>query len=708
MKCQSLSCLAILALVAAAAGADDTTPVEKVVNMLTDLKGHLVADGKSEEQTYNKYACWCEKTSARKASDITEAENELRAVGQQILKLKGQVDTLTAEIKELNENLEENNEEQEQATALRAKQNAKYQEMTAETKEAIAALEKAIEVLGKGSSALLQTDTAMQAMSAVQSVLDKLPTEGLADNDHMSLLSEFSKNGADAKYAPQSATIQGILTDMYNTFATNVEDATKTEASQNHEYEDLMDSLKKEAANMNKVKSRKEDEKAGAESDLADATATYDETQDSMKADIKFFDEANSACDAKHEEWTVRQKMRAEELAGVEKALEFLTSDEARDLFAKSIKPGVEAASFLQIADSVEAVSVKAYGMLKVQATKTKSLRLASLAVQVRTAKVGHFDEVIKAIDEMIGTLNEEGAADRDKKNQCNEEYQSIAKTLADLEWKIKNNDATIDKKERLIDMRTKEKEETIEQIEEANKYQKDITDDRKAENDAFIQAKQDDEAAIKLLNMAKDALTAFYDKNDEKLGKIQGTFLQADPAFAVSEDQAPEAKLSGKGNRKGLSKGIVSLMEYVIQDLEDEVTNGKKDEAKNQASYEAAMQTSDELLADLKSKVSSLEDMIAKRGQEKTEEKNDRNKNIEDHDAETSYKNKIKPDCDWIKSNFDGRATGRAAEMSGLVSAKEFLAGKTSLLQLKVEVPVKPHTVSEDKLAGIRFLGVQ
>jgi len=328
------------------------------------------------------------------------------------------------------------------------------------------------------------------------------------------------------------------------------------------------------------------------------------------------------------------------------------------------------------------------------------------LAVSVRTAKAGHFDAVMKAIDDMVTTLNEEGEADRAKKNQCNDEYQKIAQTLGDLDWKIKNNEATIDKKEKLIELRTQEKQETIDQINDTMDYQRKITDTRKEEHDAFKQAKSDDQAAIELLNMAKDALTAFYDKN-AKLGKIQGNLLQADPAFAVSEDQAPEAEFSGKGNRKGMSKGIVSMMDMIIQDLEDEVSNGGKNEAKSQASYEGEMNTSDELLKNLHATESNLVDIIAKRGEEKTEENLDMGANTKDRNAEQDYKDKITPDCDWIKKNFTPRSEARAAEMNGLVSAKEFLAGKSSLLQLKVEAPVNAHEVSDDKLAGIRFLGV-
>jgi hypothetical protein len=282
---------------------------------------------------------------------------------------------------------------------------------------------------------------------------------------------------------------------MYTTFASNLEEATMTEAKQNKNYEKLTATMQMEAIDMNTIKARSADEKAEAESDLADATATYDTTTDQMKSDIKFFDETRDACDNKHKEWTLREKMREQELAGVEKAMEFLSSDEARDLFAKSIQPGV---GFLQIKeDDSQAATFKAYGMLKAMATKSKSLRLASLAVRVRTTKAGHFDKVIKAIDTMIGTLNDEGAADRAKRNQCKEEYQNVAQTVGDLDWKLKNNEATIDKIDETISLRSKEKQETIDQINDTNDFIKKISDDRKAANEEFIENKKLDKAAV-------------------------------------------------------------------------------------------------------------------------------------------------------------------------------------------------------------------
>merc|ERR1719220_1861302 len=79
-----------------------------------------------------------------------------------------------------------------------------------------------------------------------------------------------------------------------------------------------------------------------------------------------------------------------------------------------------------------------------------------------------------------------------------------------------------------------------------------------------------------------------------------------------------------------------------------------------------------------------NLEETIAKREQDKTDEHKDMGINIQEKMDELEYKAKIKPDCDWIIGAFKERETARAAEMNGLQTAKEYLAGAKvpSLLQ--------------------------
>merc|ERR1719281_406532 len=145
-----------------------------------------------------------------------------------------------------------------------------------------------------------------------------------------------------ARYAPQSLTIQGILKDMYSTFSTDLEAATDKEATSNRDYELFIKEKSAELAALKMAKKSREEQKAEAEVKLADATTLYDDTDKQKAADIEFFDATKEACLAKSDEWNTRKALREEELAGITEALEILTTDEARELFASAIKVGKE------------------------------------------------------------------------------------------------------------------------------------------------------------------------------------------------------------------------------------------------------------------------------------------------------------------------------------------------------------------------------
>merc|ERR1719253_2466191 len=197
--------------------------------------------------------------------------------------------------------------------------------------------------------------------------------------------------------------------------------------------------------------------------------------------------------------------------------------------------------------------------------------------------------------------------------------------------------------------------------------------------------------------------MAKYYKKNGIDMGPIQGSakaMLQAEPVFERSADDAPDATFSSKGNNKNASKNILQLFAYIIEDLYDEISNGKKAEAKSQEEFEEEKATAEKLVDDLTEKIVTLEGIIAKRQEDKEEENKDMKENNKDRDAELKYEAKIKPDCDWILKAFDQRADARAAEMGGLTTAKEFLAGKTALLEQSTKF-------DDAKLPSIGFLGI-
>merc|ERR1719313_2356436 len=99
-----------------------------------------------------------------------------------------------------------------------------------------------------------------------------MPGTGGMMAEKIALLGEFAEGSSKGKYAPQSATIQGILKDMYETFATDLESATNTEATRNREYETFIAIKAEELAELEATKAKKEEEKADAEANLAETT----------------------------------------------------------------------------------------------------------------------------------------------------------------------------------------------------------------------------------------------------------------------------------------------------------------------------------------------------------------------------------------------------------------------------------------------------
>merc|ERR1712079_753046 len=510
------------------------------------------------------------------------------------------------------------------------------------------------------------------------------------------------------------------LRDMYENFARGVQEATNTEATQNRNYEEFMEEKAKELADLEADKADKEEKKTKAEEALADTTQEYDDTEAQMKTDIEFFDETKKSCKEKHDEWVERSSLRDQEIDGVAKAIEILSTDEARELFESSIKAGKEVkaddsydtgtvTSFLQkSAGKTAEGSAAAYHKLRDAARKTHSLRLAALAVRVQGTKAGHFDEVIAAIDEMIKTLKEEDLADIAKRDQCKDEYTKIASVIGEVTWLIEKNEAKIDKLMTTIEELEAEKAKTIEEIAAVEAHMKEITKVRKEENAEFLKNKEDDQNVIKLLAKARTALTKYYKKNDIELGPIQGgvkdVLMQEDPEFAISEDQAPEAVFSSKGKRKNETKDIVSIMTMLIEDVADEIKNAMKAEEEATLAWEAQMATAEKLKKELITKKVNLEVMIAKKEDELQAEKADKKKNEGDLKDEEDYKASIKPDCDWILKAFAERAEKRAAELDGLFGAKEYLVGyKPSLLERRAT-----KAFNDDKLPGLKFLALQ
>merc|ERR1719262_951130 len=411
----------VLGAVVPWAAATSQSPISRVVELIEELKAKVEADGKAEQKLYDKFACWCEKTLARKAAAIDAAKETIEKTQQEIIELKGKLGELGATIAQLEKEIAENEEARKEATEIRDKEHEDYVAEKTESEQCIGALEQAIKVLtGAGTKKALETLQEAELLSVVagvRGVLRRVPASHQISDSDLHTVQDFVANpdhfinkesfsGAQVEnpfgdYAPASTQIQGILKGMYDSFTGDLEKANAEEADKQKAFEELMGTKLQEYETLVATLETKTKEKADAEKQLADDKVLLEETKAQLAADEKFFEETKAACKAKAAVWAERTRLRTEELQGMAKAIEILSSDDAKATFESSATTLVQVSSQVESKAQAKARS-DAYSKLKALVRQSGGgLRLAFLAAELRSG--GHFDKVIVMIDKMIG-----------------------------------------------------------------------------------------------------------------------------------------------------------------------------------------------------------------------------------------------------------------------------------------------------------------
>merc|ERR1719313_155347 len=148
------------------------------------------------------------------------------------------------------------------------------------------------------------------------------------------------------------------------------------------------------------------------------------------------------------------------------------------------------------------------------------------------------------------------------------------------------------------------------------------------------------------------------------------------DPEYTTSEDTAPSAEFSAASSGGSETGGILGIIENIKQDLEEEISASKDEEAKALQAYHDTEKESLDSLAAMKAKIASMEVDIADTTSLVADKQETWDDKKAQHDAVDSYLLSIKPECDWMDENFDLRKEARESEIEGLDDAKAKLAG--------------------------------
>merc|ERR1719387_3082529 len=136
-----------LATFAHSSSATSVTPVQKVLQMMTEMKTKGEKMMQEEASTYATYKEWVADTSRELGFEIKTAKSDIEKYTAAAAKADSDVATLGKAIDKLNGELSVTEGEKAEATKIRKEQHAEYVKLSTDYGQSVEALERAIQTM---------------------------------------------------------------------------------------------------------------------------------------------------------------------------------------------------------------------------------------------------------------------------------------------------------------------------------------------------------------------------------------------------------------------------------------------------------------------------------------------------------------------------------------------------------------------------------
>jgi len=505
--------------------------------------------------------------------------------------------------------------------------------------------------------------------------------------------------GSGENYAPASGEIVGILKQMGDTMQKDIAELVAQEEAAIKAYDELMAAKQKEVDSLTKAIEEKTKRLGEVGIVIVNLKEDLEDTAGTLAEDKKFLADLEKNCETKAKEWELRCKTRQEELLALADTIKILNDDDALDLFKKTLP----SASLLQLSVTMKQVqeqALRALSSFRKSGHRDTNLDLISLAIR---GKGVDMTKVIKMIDDMVVLLGKEQGDDDAKKAYCEEEFDKSDDKKKALERSISDLEKSLEEAKEGVATLTDEIKALEEGIIKLDREVAGATETRKAEHEEFAATLAGNQAAVKLIEIAKNRMNKFYNPKlykpppkrelteEERItlnmggtlaptnppGGIAGTGVFSQTGNGLVAAPPPPPETFGEYKKKGEeSSGVIGMMDMLKGDVMKEIQEMEFNENDAQEEYEQMVNDAAEKRAgDTKSieektaVKAGLEADIVKEGDEKDSQEAELM-------ATKKYIADLHADCDWLISNYGTRKEARTNEIDALKKAKAVLSG--------------------------------
>jgi len=471
------------------------------------------------------------------------------------------------------------------------------------------------------------------------------------------------------------------------------------------EYDELMACKQKEVEALTLAIEQKIKRNGEVGIEIVDLKEDLDDTSKSYDEDLKMLADLKTDCETKAKEFEAAVKLRQEELLAIADTIKILNDDDALDIFKKALP----SASFLQVEVSTKQIKEQTLRALAgLQKKGQRNLNLDLISFALRGKKVD-FTKVVAMVDDMVVLLGKEQVDDDNKKEYCEKEFDMADDKKKALERSISDLGKTLAEDKEAVETIAGEIKGLQDGILALDRSVAGATMQRKEEHEEFAATLAGNNAAMQLIEFAKNRMNKFYNPKlykappkrelteEERITlNMGGTLAPTNPPGGIAGTGVSLAQTKGFGQFKKQAEagnGVIAMMDGLKGELALEIQEMEFNENDSQEEYEQMVKdAADKRAADS----ASIEEKTAvKAGLEDDITKNTDNKDGTKAElmATKQYISELHADCDWLISNYETRKEARVNEIDALKKAKAVLSGADfSLMQTGSKTAVQRH----------------
>lgn len=630
------------------------SPIRQILNMLQMMGKKCDERERHEDRVFDEFMCYCKKNS-------NELKASIDAAQEKIPQLEASQDDLTAEktalqdtIKSLKQSKADAEAAMKEATSMREAENAAYKKETKALEENIKALQGAMTALQKAdeigdTSAFLQSDSGHGFLSALQTLQQNGEFDRLQASDR-DMLQDFMKQAqGSGEGSSSNGEIIGILSQMLDEMNKDLETGNDEEAKAKSEFQKLMAGKEEEVKALTTAIEQKETRYGAVKVQLAETKHDLADTKEGLVSDEALFASLSKECADRKNAYSLSKKDLSDEREAITQTVKILSADEAQNLFAKTMPcpdgDDAAAASFMQTGMLRRRHAIKkGVQLLKTFAnTHGNGAALARQAEKlVREGSPDSFAKLGNLITRMISLLDKEQEDDDLKKQMCTAELRRKKEQEGFLQERIAAKNSELDNAKSQLGSAQKDVENLMKGIAELDASVAEATKERKEAHAYFVEVLADSNAAVELLEKARDRLACFY---------------------------------KGKAGTGGGDK-IDNMLGSIVSGLQSEMAELKQSETDDQESYESILKASTEKRET--DAMAVTERSTAKATHETKAEMVTKKLSSQNKELSLTQKviSELHDQCDWLLDNYSERYRSRQAEKDGLGKAHDVLSG--------------------------------